>query len=599
MTQTNEKTYIQGKDAALEDSISRLQRALSDNGFNIIEHTWSNPAPNIWWVHLRDADYPLCFTNGKGATKKAALASALGEYIERLSCNYFFADYHLGDTFSQAEFVHYPDEKWFAAGEGTLRDNCPEGLLDTHLQHYYDPDAELPLSQLSDINSGNVERGICAIPFVRQSDQTPVYIPVNIVGNLYVSNGMSAGNTVAEARTQALSEVFERYVKNKIIAEGIALPLIPDAVLADYPQVVEALNALTDEGYLMHVFDASLGGQFPVVCVTLLNREDGGCFTSFGAHPSFAVALERTVTELLQGRSLKEMDIFAPPVFDNELVADAHNLETHFIDSSGMVSWDLYRADKDYAFTEWDFSDKTDNELAFLMDCFQRLSAEVYIADYQHLGVYACRAIVAGISEIYPVEELTQYNNNIGIEMRQTITRLPLLQAIDAERMVQLLDWLDDTGLDDSELVRQVFGFAADKDSAWASLRLGELRCFLLLGLDDHEAALDMAEWVLTFGSSTMTTQRRRFFACLIEQLQLALDGLRSAEDYAWVHKALYGDDIYQAACDHVAGRANFYDLLAIDRDYVKFDAHSRLLAAYEKLQIAKERTFFNSNAAS
>lgn len=586
------KTYIPSKDAALEDSISRLQTALSDNGFNIIEHTWANPAPNVWWVHLRDADCSLCFTNGKGATKKAALASALGEYIERLSCNYFFADYHLGESVAEADFVHYPDEKWFSIPDtgDCLQAARPEGLLDERLQQHYDPKSHLRLSQLVDVNSGNQHRGICAIPFIRQSDQTPVYIPVNIVGNLYVSNGMSAGNSIAEARTQALSEIFERYVKNKIIAEGIALPLISDTVLADYPQVVEALAALTKEGYLMHVFDASLGGEFPVVCVTLLNRDNGGCFTSFGAHPNFSVALERTVTELLQGRSLKAMDSFSPPVFDRELVADAHNLETHFIDSSGMVLWDLYRSDKDYPFTEWDFSDSSDNELAFLMGCFERLAAEVYIADYQHLGVYACRVIVAGLSEVYPVEELTHYNNNTGVVMRQTVLNLPSMQPLDDELIIQLLDWLDDTGLDDRELVRQVFGFAADADSAWGSLRLGELRCFLLLALGDHEEALDMAYWVVTFGASTMSNPRQRFFACLIEQLQLALDGLRSAEDYAWVHKALYGEAIYQAACEHVAGLTNFYGLPAIDKDYANFNAHSQLLAAYEKLQIAKKR---------
>lgn len=582
------KTYILGKDAALEDSISRLQTALSDNGFNIIEHTWANPAPNVWWVHIRDADCSLCFTNGKGATKKAALASALGEYIERLSCNYFFADYHLGDSLAQADFVHYPNEKWFAATEGYLRDDCPEGLLDDRLCQHYDPKASLPLSQLIDINSGNAVRGICAIPFARQSDQQIVYIPVNIVGNLYVSNGMSAGNSVAEARTQALSEVFERYVKNKIIAEGIALPLIPDSVLENHPLVVEALTALTHEGYLMHVFDASLGGEFPVVCVTLLNRDNGGCFTSFGAHPSFSVALERTVTELLQGRSLKEMDIFSPPVFDNALVADAHNLETHFIDSSGMVSWDLYRNNKDFAFTEWDFSDVSEDELSFLMKRFQRLGAEVYIADYQHLGVYACRVIVAGVSEIYPVEELTQYNNNVAIAMRQTLMQLPAMQPRDADRWAQFLDWLDDSGLDDSELVRQVFGFAPDKLSAWATLRLGELRCFLLLALNQYEEALDMAEWVVTFGTSTMGQQRQRFFACLIEQLQLALDEFRSADDYAWVHKALYGETVYQAVREHINGRAHFYDLPAIDDNYAIFSTHSQLLAAYNKLQTAK-----------
>ena len=60
---------------------------------------------------------------------------------------------------------------------------------------------------------------------------------MNIVGNLYVSNGMSAGNTRTEARTQGLSEVFERHVKNKIIAEAISLPQIPGEVIARYPGI--------------------------------------------------------------------------------------------------------------------------------------------------------------------------------------------------------------------------------------------------------------------------------------------------------------------------------------------------------------------------
>lgn len=87
------QTFIPGKDAALEDSIARFQQKLLDLGFHIEEASWLNPVPNVWSVHIRDKECALCFTNGKGATKKAALASALGEYFERLSTNYFFADF--------------------------------------------------------------------------------------------------------------------------------------------------------------------------------------------------------------------------------------------------------------------------------------------------------------------------------------------------------------------------------------------------------------------------------------------------------------------------------------------------------------------------
>ena len=108
----------------------------------------------------------------------------------------------------------------------------------------YDPENELTGSMLIDLQSGNEDRGICGLPFTRQSDNQTVYIPMNIIGNLYVSNGMSAGNTRNEARVQGLSEVFERYVKNRIIAESISLPEIPADVLARYPAVVEAIETL-------------------------------------------------------------------------------------------------------------------------------------------------------------------------------------------------------------------------------------------------------------------------------------------------------------------------------------------------------------------
>jgi len=41
------------------------------------------------------------FIKGKGASEKACLASALGEYFERLSCDYFFVDFHLGQDMNQ------------------------------------------------------------------------------------------------------------------------------------------------------------------------------------------------------------------------------------------------------------------------------------------------------------------------------------------------------------------------------------------------------------------------------------------------------------------------------------------------------------------
>ena len=143
------QTFIPGKDAALEASIERFQHKLRDLGFDIEEASWLNPVPHVWSVHIRDKECPLCFTNGKGASKKAALASALGEYFERLSTNYFFADFYLGEAVANGPFVHYPNEQWFPIPEdGEL----PAGLLDEYTLEFYDPEAELSADMLSTCN---------------------------------------------------------------------------------------------------------------------------------------------------------------------------------------------------------------------------------------------------------------------------------------------------------------------------------------------------------------------------------------------------------------------------------------------------------------
>ncbi|WP_219953184.1 30S ribosomal protein S12 methylthiotransferase accessory factor YcaO [Dickeya zeae] len=578
------QTFIPGKDAALEDSIARFQQQLLDLGFNIEEASWLNPVPNVWSVHIRDRDCALCFTNGKGATRKAALASALGEYFERLSTNYFFADFYLGKHIAEGDFVHYPDEKWFPLPED---DSLPEGILDERLHAFYDPEQQLVTNDLIDLQSGNHDRGICALPFTRQSDQQTVYIPMNIIGNLYVSNGMSAGNTRNEARVQGLSEVFERYVKNRIIAESISLPPIPAEVLSRYPGVVEAIATLEQEGFPIFAYDASLGGQYPVICVVLFNPANGTCFASFGAHPDFGVALERTVTELLQGRGLKDLDVFTPPTFDNEEVAEHTNLETHFIDSSGLISWDLFKTQSDYDFADWNFSGTTEQEFATLMAIFNKEDKEVYIADYEHLSVYACRILVPGMSDIYPAEDLLLANNSMGAHLRETLLSLPDSQW-EKEDYLALLQQLDDEGLDDFTRVRELLGIATGKDNGWFTLRIGELKSMLALAGGDLEQALSWAEWSLDFNQSVFSAARGNYYRCLQTLLQLALEPERDPAQYYDAFVRMYGQDAIDAASAAIAGEQCFYGLFTVDADLKALPAHQSLLAAYEKLQRAK-----------
>ena len=274
-------TFILGKDLPLEQTIKNMTTMLADLGMKIEISSWRNIVPNVWSLHIRDAASPMCFTNGEGATKESALCSALGEFIERLNNNFFYNDQFFGVEIANSEFVHYPNEKWFALEED---DSLPAGIMDDYCLDIYNPDEELQGSHLIDTNSGNKNRGICAIPYTRKSDGETVYFPSNLIENLFLSNGMSAGNNLQEAHVQCLSEIFERAVKRQIIEQEIVLPDVPMSVIEKYPGILAGIKGLEEQGFPIVVKDASLGGQYPVMCVTLMNPRTGGVFASFGAH---------------------------------------------------------------------------------------------------------------------------------------------------------------------------------------------------------------------------------------------------------------------------------------------------------------------------
>ncbi|MEN9398814.1 MAG: hypothetical protein RLZ81_3344, partial [Pseudomonadota bacterium] len=71
------ENFIPGKDASLESTINTLQAKLQGLGFHIEERSWLNPVDGVWSVHIRDRDCPILFTNGKGGSRLACLASAL------------------------------------------------------------------------------------------------------------------------------------------------------------------------------------------------------------------------------------------------------------------------------------------------------------------------------------------------------------------------------------------------------------------------------------------------------------------------------------------------------------------------------------------
>ena len=577
-------TYIPGKDLPLEQTIANMSGKLADLGMKIEIASWRNIVPNVWSLHIRDADSPMCFTNGKGSSKESALASALGEFLERLNCNFFYNDQFFGEEIANSEFVHYPNERWFKPGPN---DELPQEILDEYCLDIYNPDGELCGSHLYDTNSGNVERGICSLPYVRQSDGETVYFPSNLIENLFLSNGMSAGNTLAEAQVQCLSEIFERAVKREILENEIALPDVPQDVLAKYPGIVAGIQGLEEQGFPVLVKDASLGGRFPVMCVTLMNPRTGGVFASFGAHPSFEVALERSLTELLQGRSFEGLNDLPQPTFESQAVQEPNNFVEHFIDSTGLVSWRFFSAKADVDFVEWDFSanneKSNEEEAANLFAILEALELDSYMAVYDDLGVQACRILVPGYSEVYPLEDLIWDNTNKALYFREDILNL---HALNDEQLEDLVERLEESGLDNYTDITTLIGIEFDDNTVWGQLTILELKLLIYLALDRLEEAKELTETFLQFNDNTV--ERGLFYQALNVLLEVVLDDELEPEDYIGNFRRMYGNERMDAVVGSIEGSVRFYGLTPTNMQLEGLDKHLRLIASYKKLHAAR-----------
>jgi ribosomal protein S12 methylthiotransferase accessory factor len=393
---------------------------------------------------------------------------------------------------------------------------------------------------------------------------------------------MAAGNTPTECRAQALAEILERYVKNIVIARGLCLPTVPPQVIARYPRIQKDIEELGAHGFPVLVKDASMGGKFPVICVLLMNREDGGCYASFGASCRFEVALERTVTELLQGRGLDQLNIFNRPSHDIEAVADNLNLESHFIDSDGLLSWKMFGDRPDFEFTDWDFQGGTAEEYDHLKSIVTESGYEAYCAEYLHCGVYTCRIIVPGMSDIYPPDDLIWSNKNSGSGLRR---RLLTMNQMSSDELDQFANHLNELGLSDLQPISEVIGVLFEEGSVWRTLRIGELKGMLALASGNIEEAKPWCAWCSHFGF--LPPERHNLYRAINELIAFELSG-ENPSQYNTSLALFFDEKTLADARDIVAGKLTFHGLTFSDSWEEISPTHQRFIGIYRRLHPLK-----------
>jgi ribosomal protein S12 methylthiotransferase accessory factor len=299
------------------------------------------------------------------------------------------------------------------------------------------------------------------------------------------------------------------------------------------------------------------------------------------------VALERSLTELLQGRSFEGLNDLPPPTFESNAVTEPYNFVEHFIDSSGIVSWRFFSAKPDYEFVEWNFAGQgptaNADEAASLFSILQSMGKEVYTTVHDQLGAMACRILVPGYSEIYPIEDLIWDNTNKALLFREDILNL---HRLNDQQLAALLDRLENNELDEYADIATLIGIEFDENTEWGQLTVLELKLLINLALKQLEAAQDLVGAFLQYNDNTV--ERKLFYQALNVVLEVVLDAELDIENYEHNFRRMYGNDRMDAVLGSVEGRVRFFGLAPTSLKLEGLDRHHRLIDSLKKLHAAR-----------
>lgn len=335
---------------------------------------------------------------GKGVTRSLSRASVYGEFIERLQ------NMVLGSPFQMSPEVLSSGKFMFSSDEKELDLDYVERLIKRFSNAYTIAGAsDGGLSEWLRIYPQGKAPVFTGLPFCNLMDGGVDYLPWQML-TLYRSNGMCAGNTPEEALVQGLSEILERHVNRVVITSQITPPDIPAAYIRQAGRSISIIKEIERTGkYKVIAKDCSLNRGFPVLAVILISLEEQSYMVNFGAHPRFAIALERCLTEALQSYKLTPMlgRSFLPFSFSDKPVPKPYNYINSVRVGRGVYPSALFSSVPSYQFSPWkDQYAGNKKMLREMLSFFKDLGSEVLVRDKSFLGFPSYQIVVPGISEV-------------------------------------------------------------------------------------------------------------------------------------------------------------------------------------------------------
>lgn len=383
------------KDAKPTDTIDRIKAILKELDIELTEDWLNTGIDNCWGLNVHGKKgFPSA--NGKGVTQDLARGSAYGEFIERLQSGLFFYKYQsLEDVPELLLHTYAPDARYVSKQE-LLEDS--EWMQPIVKRYGVSKEA---LAEQCEMYAGS--KRILTTPYYDLFADKHIYLPAGFIEHIYSANGCCVGNTREEAWIHALSEIMERYCCIKITSEDIPVPVIPEERLRQYQTVGRILDRIRAEGeFDVEVLDCSLGLGYPVVATRVINQKTHRYVVSIGADPVVEIAIERTLTEMFQGRTLARLHLTGNSrILSHAKDVDVVNNVLNQLETAQGALNATFFAGTDAPCAEFpDYSRLSNKELVHIvLDYFRSKNLTIYVRNYSFLGFHCYKFIVPGFSE--------------------------------------------------------------------------------------------------------------------------------------------------------------------------------------------------------
>lgn len=542
------------KDAPPNDTIHRIRGILSQMDIFITEK-WFESVDGIFSVQLV-SDGTRLMTNGKGTSRQYALASGYGEFMERLQNGALYR-YKVNMSDEDAKyggFVFAPDEEEISFSD-LLRSKC-RVILDSFTNQRGLSNGEM-LSEWERIQDHHSDSGkMITLPFYSIQNKSIDYLPISILDHKYGTNGMCAGNTPQEAIVQGLSEILERYVNFRIIDEDITPPTIPDEILCQYPILLELRNRIEKSGTFKVILkDCSLGEDFPVVCLILIDSKNSSYFVKFAAHPHFAIAIERTLTELLQGRDIRNMEGMTQFKVGRSGVNKASNKIQIAATGDGLYPESIFREKASYALSGSFTSMKRDQDITnsqmmkHMLDSITGRGYDVLIRNVSFLGFPAFYLIVPGMSEITADNDYAIRNADNKKFIAKVIG--DACHATD-EELEQVIEKMDERGWHTGSLMSFAVLVKMKKNFSWHKLHYGLVKSCILIKLKQYGRAVKtLNSYVAYLERIGLSQSKLNYYRCIANILE-ALCNDQPLKDIIGLLSKFYSPQLIKDALEAV-----------------------------------------------